>query len=193
MTDTITTSPDIPPMPAAQKPHVKGKMPSTIAFGVGILLFFFPFIDIRCNNMSLQKVTGAELATGFKIEGPGSSNTLFNGLEKTAGPDSKLGLTKNDKKDPNVYALAALALGALGLLLSLSNLKAGGIGGVLTGALSAAALIGLLVDVKRQIKADISASSDINMNMSVDFTPWFYISVIAFIAAAYFSYQRMKT
>lgn len=193
MTDTITTSPDIPPMPAAQKPHAKGKMPSTIAFAVGILLFFFPFIDIRCNNMSLQKVSGAELATGFKVKGPGSGNTLFDGLQKTAGPDSNLGLTKNDKKDPNVYALAALALGALGLLVSLTNLKAGGIGGVLTGALSAVALIGLLVDVKRQIRADLGANTDINMSMTVDFTPWFYISVIAFIAAAYFSYQRMKT
>jgi len=193
MTDTITASPDIPPMPAAEKPHVRGKLPSTIAFAVGILLFLFPFIDIRCNNMSLQKVTGAALATGFKIDGPGSSNTLFNGLSKTAGPDSNLGLTKNDKKDPNVYALVALALGILGLLLSISNLKAGGIGGVLTGALSAAALVGLFVDVKRQIKADIGMDIDTSVNIAVDFTPWFYISVIAFIAAAYFSYQRMKT
>jgi hypothetical protein len=192
MTETITTSPDIPPMPAEQKPQVKAKLPSTIAFAVGILLFLFPFIDIRCNSMSLQKVTGAELATGFKIDGPGSSNTLFNGLEKTTGPGGNISSTKNDKKDPNVYALVALALGAVGLLLSLSNLKAGGIGGLLTGALSAAALLGLLIDVRRQLKADIGVM-DSSINIAVDFTPWFYISVISFVVAAFFSYKRMKT
>jgi hypothetical protein len=179
-------------MPAEQKPQVKAKLPSTIAFAVGILLFLFPFIDIRCNSMSLQKVTGAELATGFKIDGPGSSNTLFNGLEKTTGPGGNISSTKNDKKDPNVYALVALALGAVGLLLSLSNLKAGGIGGLLTGALSAAALLGLLIDVRRQLKADIGVM-DSSINIAVDFTPWFYISVISFVVAAFFSYKRMKT
>ena len=30
------------------------------------------------------------------------------------------------------------------------------------------------------------------MNISVDFTPWFYIAVIAFLAAAFFCYKRMS-
>ena len=30
------------------------------------------------------------------------------------------------------------------------------------------------------------------MNISVDFTPWFYISILAFLAAAFFCYKRMS-
>ena len=32
----------------------------------------------------------------------------------------------------------------------------------------------------------------IKLNITVDFTPWFYIAVIAFLAAAFFCYKRMS-
>jgi len=182
----------LPVLPAAEKSPPNVKMPSRIAFAVGIVLFFMPFVDIQCNNMSLQKVSGAELATGFKIKGPGTENSLFDGLN-TENSDIKINTSNTDKKDPNVFALAALALGALGLLLSISNAKAGGIGGVVTGSLAAAALVGLLIDVRRQLKADIKMpDTQAGVSIAVEFTAWFYIAVVAFIAAAYFSYKRMK-
>ena len=31
------------------------------------------------------------------------------------------------------------------------------------------------------------------MNISVDFTPWFYVAVVAFLAAAFFCYKRMSS
>lgn len=195
MTESTSEQPGIPAIPATPAPQTgapKAKLPSTIAFAVGILLFFMPFVDIQCNNMSLQKVSGAELATGFKVKSPGTGNSLFDGLDKMGG-ETKTTVSSKDKKDPNVYALAALALGALGLLLSISNAKLGGIGGVLTGALSAASLIGLLIDIRRQLKADIGMDNQTDINIAVEFTPWFYLAVISFIAAAYFSYKRMKT
>jgi hypothetical protein len=192
MTESTTEQPAIPATPAPQPGAPKAKTPSTIAFAVGIVLFFMPFVDIQCNNMSLQKVSGAELATGFKIKSPGTGNSLFDGLDKTGG-ETKTSVSGGDKKDPNVYALAALALGAIGLLLSISNAKLGGIGGVLTGALSAASLIGLWIDIRQQLKADIGLDKQTDINIAVEFTPWFYLAVISFIAAAYFSYKRMKT
>lgn len=192
MTESTSDQPAIPATPAPQAVAPKAKMPSTIAFVIGVVLFFMPFVDIQCNNMSLQKVSGAELATGFKIKSPGTGNSLFDGLDKMGG-ESKTSVSTGDKKDPNVYALAALALGALGLLLSISNAKLGGIGGVLTGALSAASLIGLWIDIRKQLKADIGMDKQTDINIAVEFTPWFYLAVISFIAAAYFSYKRMKT
>lgn len=191
MTETTIAPPDIPTDPAPQKKPSGAKVPSSISFLIGTLLFFLPFLDIKCNNMSLQKLTGAELATGYKIKGPGSQNTLFEGL-LNENTDNKPAVAKNDK-EPNLFALAALALGALGLILSFTNIKAAGIGGVLTGALAAGSLIGLMIDVYRQLKSEISigeVKSDVSI--TVDFTPWFYLSAISFIAAAYFSYKRMK-
>ncbi|MBN8878579.1 MAG: hypothetical protein J0I32_13625 [Sphingobacteriales bacterium] len=193
MTEPITEQATIPAAPAPGNSTPRIKTPSTIAFAIGVLLFFMPFIDIRCNDMSLQKVNGAELATGFKIKGPDSGNSFLDGFGN-GERKTKTGFSSNDKKDPNVYALAALALGALGLLLSFSNARLGGIGGVLTGSLAAASLIGLLIDIKRQIKADLSLKNgDAGIKIAVDFTPWFYLAVVSFIVAAYFSYKRMKT
>lgn len=143
--------------------------------------------------MSLQKVNGAELATGFEIKGPDSGNSFLDGLGNGQSR-TRTRFSNNDKKDPNVYALAALALGALGLLLSFSNARLGGVGGVLTGSLAAVSLIGLLVDIQKQVKADLSLKGgDAGIKIAVDFTPWFYLAVISFIAAAYFSYKRIKT
>lgn len=193
MTESNAGQPAIPVTPAPEKSAPKAKTPSTIAFAIGVLLFFMPFVDIQCNNMSLQKVNGAELATGFKIKGPDSGNSFLEGLNKDDS-NSRTSLTSNDKRDPNVYALAALVLGALGLLLSISNARLGGIGGVLTGSLAAASLIGLLVDIRRQVSADIGLKDGgANIKIAVEFTPWFYLAVVSFIAAAYFSYKRMKT
>ncbi|MCG2617619.1 hypothetical protein LZZ85_25185 [Terrimonas sp. NA20] len=193
MNETIAAPADIPNDPAPQKTHTSSKTPSSIAFAVGALLFFLPFLEIKCNNMSLQKLSGAELATGYKIKGPGSQNTLFEGLVRE-NTDNKPGISKDENKEPNLYALAALALGGLGLILSFTNIKAAGIGGVLTGSLAAAALIGLMIDVNRQLKSEMKfdgVSSDVSI--AVDFTPWFYISIVSFALAAYFSYKRMKT
>ena len=191
MTETSATPPEIPVMPAPQKPPIAGKMPSTIAFAVGIVLFFLPFVDIQCNNMSLKKISGTELATGFQLDGIGPRNSLLDGLKNMG--DATVKPSKTDKWDPNVYALSALALGAVGLLLSLSNMKAGGIGGVLTGALAAASLVGLWMDIRKQIRADVNIKdAGTGVNIAVEFTPWFYIAAVAFIAAAYFSYKRMK-
>ena len=106
-----------------------------------------------------------------------------------------------------MFALIALGLGVIGLLLSFAKAR-GVLGiGMITGLLAAVALIVLMIDVKRQVKLEMPASSGgednnlfkgmnsfgDNMGISVVFTPWFYIAVIAFLAAAFFCYKRMSS
>lgn len=198
-----TQQPTVNPVyqPGPPPPGVFGtKIPSTVTFAVAVLLFLMPFIDIKCNNMSLQTVSGVELATGFKLkESGGASSFMDETVTKTA--------TKTDKKDPNLYAMVALGLGVLGLLLSFTNAKAAIGGAMVTGIASAGALIGLMLDIKKKVKLDTGGGSTKSegggledfgkelsekMNISVDFTPWFYIAVIAFLAAAFFCYKRMS-
>lgn len=161
------------------------KIPSSVAFGVAVLLFFTPFLDIKCNNMSLQKVSGIELATGFSIKSPGSNNSLLDGVEKTTG-------AKGEKKDPYVLALVALALGVGGLLLSLPNSKATTAGGIITGILGVAAMIAMMIDIKGDIKGESLGTED-GVKVVVEFTLFFYLTIIAFLAAAYFSFRRMRS
>ena len=208
---TISTT-----LPSPNSPGMFGtKVPSAVAFIVAILLFLMPFADIRCNNMSLQQISGLQLATGFKMKNNSSDNSFLNDIKsETADKEITKATTKTDKKDPNLYALIALGLGVLGLLLSFTNAKAAIGGAMITGIGSASAMIGLMLDLKKKVKMDIpemnnkNPDNDVgntldkigdkmnnmtdNLNISVDFTPWFYISVIAFLAAAFFCYKRMS-
>lgn len=200
--------------PAPASPGMFGtRIPSSVAFVVAVLLFFMPFIDIKCNNMSLQTVSGIQLATGFKMKNSSSDNSFLDDI-KTDKVDETITktTTKTDKKDPNLYALVALGLGVLGLLLSFTNAKAAIGGAMVTGIGSAGALIGLMLDIKKKVKLDMPSTGtdksdggitkgiedlgkDLTekMNISVDFTPWFYVAVVAFLAAAFFCYKRMSS
>jgi hypothetical protein len=69
-----------------------------------------------------------------------------------------------------------------------------------------------MIDIKKKIKFEMPGSntktsteddplglnklgSEVSdkLNITVDFTPWFYIAVLAFLAGAYFCYRRMKS
>ena len=209
-TNQPTVQPTYAPAPAS--PGMFGtKIPSAVAFGVAVLLFLMPFVDIKCNGTSLQTISGVQLATGFKMKNNNSGNSFLNDM-KTDKVDEGITktTTKTDKKDPNLYALVALGLGVLGLLLSLTNAKAGMGGAMVTGVASAAAMIGMMIDVKKKVKLDMpdtggkgdevskgiddfGKSMTDKINITVDFTPWFYIAVIAFLAAAFFCYKRMQS
>jgi hypothetical protein len=185
------------------------KVPASVAFIVAFLLFFMPFIDIRCNNMSLQTVTGFQLATGFKMKNNSSDNSFFNDM-KTDKVDQGItkATTQTDEKDPNLYAMIALGLALLGSLLSFVKGKLAIGGAMVTGIAGAGIMIGLFLDIKNKVKMDelrnhsggeISNSFDDigkqvtdKLNLSVDFTTWFYIAFIAFLAAAFFCYKRLS-
>ena len=202
MSEVQSTISPIPPSSPAPQPGIFGtKIPSSVAFGVGVLLFFMPFLDIKCNSMVLQKVSGVQLATGFKIKSPGSDNSLIGSFENMADNDTKV-TKKTENKDPNILALAALALGIAGLVLSLRDAKTGGL---IAGILATVALIATMIDVKSKLKAELpdlnktsgNTTSDFDklgdsMYIAVDFTPWFYIAVIAFATASFFCYKRMQ-
>jgi len=187
------------------------KVPASVAFIAGVLLFFMPFIDIKCNSMSLQQVSGFQLATGFQMKNNSSGNSYFNDLKSPeADQEITKGTTKTDKKGPNLFAMVALGLGVLGLLFSFTNAKAGIGLAMVTGILGTAALIGLMIDIKKKVKVDtpdmgggsgedmlglnkIGQQVSDKVNITVDFTTWYYVAVIAFIAAAFFCYKRMQT
>ena len=197
--------PNPAPATSTVTPGILGtKIPAAVAFGIGVLLFFMPFLDIKCNSLTLQKVSGAQLATGFKIKTPGSDNTLVGSFEKMDKGDSKVHRS-GEENDPNIFALAALGLGIIAFVLSLVDKKGGITGGVIAGILAAVALMATLIDVKRKVKMDLpkisntakdSGATDFeklgeSMSIAVDFTAWFYLTVIAFTAGAWFCYKRM--
>jgi hypothetical protein len=186
--------------PAANTGVFGTKIPSAVAFTVGILLFLLPFAQVKCGGTVLAQNSGLGIAIGSEWKAAKGGGGLFdkNDLGGTnSTPD------KQKKQDPNIYAIVALGLGVLGLLLSFANPKAGGTGGLVIGLLSAGALIGMMIDLKNssQLKSpDVPKPDDGmlglgNLNNAIptmEFTPWFYIAVAAFLVAAFFCYRRMQ-
>jgi hypothetical protein len=210
--DTNQPTITITPAPAPPSPGLFGsKIPSSAAFIVAILLFLMPFVDIKCNGTSLKKFSGVELATGYKVDMNGKNNSFLDQAQETT-VDTATKVT--DKSKRNLYILIALIVGAVGLILSFTNVKAFLALAMLTGVLGAAGLIMGMIDIKGDAKLnapnlkDKTPDNDVgntidkigdkmsdlsnNIKITVDFTPWFYLSVIAFLAAAFFCYRRMS-
>jgi hypothetical protein len=191
-TEPATSYVPVPPPPV---PGIFGtKIPSSAAFAVGILLFLLPFAEVKCNGSSLMNNTGLGIATGS--EWKAFSNGML-GNDFMRGGSSKV--DNNQKQDPNVYAIIALALGIIGLALSLTKVRTAMGSALVSGILSAGALIGLMIDLNKKVKVSLADNDKVdtgfgnNMKMTLDFTSWFYIAVIAFLAAAFFCYKRIQS
>jgi len=187
MTEPQPATSPTPITPAPSSGVFGTKIPSTVTFAVGILLFFTPFIEIRCNSMTIQSVSGVQLATGFKVDRNNGAAGYFSDLGKDAEnkPDQKV-----NKEKPNIYAALALLFAVLGLVLSIARSKGAGAGGMISGILTVAALIGLLIDVGNKIKMEFPKNGE-QLDFSIGLTSWFYVTIIVFVAAAFFSYKRL--
>ncbi len=195
--------------PAAAAPGIFGtKIPSSVAFVVGILLFLMPLSELKCGGSTFAQKSGLDMVMDkdWKSSGGGGFNQNELQTKTVAAGGEKKGQVQ-------IYAAVALALALIGLLLSAAvNSKSGAMGGAVTGVLAAGAMIGLMLEVKKitdqmiakqalnkaEEGADsfgfdkIGQSMSDNMKITVGFTPWFYIAVIAFLAAAFFCYKRMS-
>ena len=191
-----TTALESNPAPVTPPAQPITKIPATISFGVVLLLFFLPFLEIKCNNMVLQKVSGVQLATGFKVKGPGSNNSLVGDLENLS--NNKNTTVKSERRSPNLPALVALGLGIAGLVLALRESSKGSL---IVAILGGVALVATMIDVKSKLNSELRGSnSPISGNrdfgedllVSIDFAPGLYLAILGFAAAAFFSYKWIR-
>ena len=180
------------------------KTPSATLFIIAVLLFLMPFVDIKCGGMKLQDVKGFELATGFNLKSGGSDMPLFDEAN-TPGVDRTITktATKTDRQQPNMFALVALILAVAGAGLCFVNNKMAITGAMAAGVLSVASLVGLYFDIKKEVKSDLAGKPDEiggkiseglrDLNITVNFTPWYYITIVALLVGAFLCYKRMQT
>lgn len=193
--------------PASAAPGMFGtKIPSAVAFTVGILLFLLPFAEIRCGGTKLATKSGLDFALDKQWKSVAGGMFGKNDLQ-----DKTMSAGKEQKGNTQYFIIGALALGVIGLLLSFAGAKAGA-GGIATGILSAGALIGFMLDLKKNVNnslreqaldkagqgADNLGLDKIGNTMgdlkpTLAFSPWFYVAVVAFLAAAFFCYKRMQS
>jgi len=158
----------------------------TILFAIGLLLFLAPFLEFKVT-------TGIIGSLGWKFTG---TDLLIGNRGKVSGgnfnDDFSNASSSGEFSDMNYYALAALIFAVIGLILSFSG-KRKPVTGIM-GILSGIALIGLFIDIRQQFgKATGGDANIFGAGVSLDFTPWFYISLLSFLAAAFISFRRNKT
>jgi len=156
---TPSTDSSAPVMAApSSSPGLLGtKIPSTVVFVLGILLFFMPFAELKCKQNTQAETNGLNFNMGGET---GISNTGF-GL--AIGKEWKMEMigmggffNSNDKinkdqprQDPNYYAITAMALGIIGLLFCFAKFRGAPGMAMLAGILSAVALIGFIAGAVR--------------------------------------------
>ena len=170
------------------------KIPSSIAFLLGILLFLLPFAEIRCNGAAVANNTGVGIATGTAWKEVVTKSIFGSGFQNNPSTNE----SKVQKQDPNVFAIAALALGVIGVLIAFLTPKGGGRFNLFVGALAAVSLIAMLIDLRSKLKSENSVkSSELDLNagviVTVDGTGWFYFTIILFILGGVFSYLQGKS
>ena len=169
------------------------KIPSSIAFLLAILLFLLPFAEIRCNGTAVASNTGLGIATGTEWKEVVTKSIFGNEFQNNPSTNE----SKVQKQDPNIFAIAALVLGVIGVLIAFLTPKGGGKFNLFVGALAAISLIAMLIDLRSKAKSDNSIkSSDLDFNagviVTVDGTGWFYFTIILFILGGVFSYLQGK-
>lgn len=169
------------------------KIPSSIAFLLAILLFLLPFAEIRCNGAAVANNTGLGIATGQEWKEVVTKNIFGNGFQNNPSANE----SKVQKQDPNIFAIASLALGVIGVLIAFLTPKGGGRFNLFVGALAAVLLIAMLIDLRSKAKSENSIkSSEMDFNagviVTVDGTGWFYFTIILFILGGVFSYLQGK-
>lgn len=190
----ISPAPPVPSSPGL----LATKIPATAAFLIAILLFLLPFAEIRCNGSAIANNTGVGLAMGSQWKEKITDNIFGNSLGNSFGNNNESENKKEfQKQDANVFAIAAIALGVLGLIIAFLLPKGGGKLNMAIGILAAVSLIAMLIDLKSKAKSDTSLkSSDISfnggVNVTLDATPAFWFTLLLFLLAALFSWQRSK-
>jgi hypothetical protein len=180
-------------MPTAEDNFFRKKHTSSVAYLVGLLLFFLPFVQIKCNDMPFAENTGMGLAFGvdYKV-----TNSL-NSPEESSGKKVRTEISTTEKGKMYVLALLALVLGVVGLGISLSKMRSGPSANRIIGILAALCMIALMFQISADVKGESNKPDRVGdftdaVRVSVDYTFWFYLSVCSFLAAAFFSYKHKQ-
>jgi len=157
---------------------------NSVAFLVATLLFLLPFVNIKCNDQKFASNTGVGLAFGTDYKT--TSQLPYDITRRTT-------VTEKQSGEMYIAALVSLLLGVAGIILSVVRPGANKLNTIL-GILGALALVILMVQIISDVNVNVRKRSDpddvSDLKVKAEFTVWYYLSLISFMAASFFSYRR---
>ena len=173
-------------MDTTNKPTPKIRM-SSVAFLVGILLFLLPFVNIKCNEQKFASNTGIGLAFGTNYKTTSQLKSEENNRERDVS------ITDRQSGKMYVAALISLLLGITGFILTIIRPGAGKLNSMIA-VLAALAMIILLMHIKYDVRdkssREITEGFRASLKVTVEFTAWYYLSLLSFLAASFLSYRK---
>ncbi len=163
-------------------------------FAVALLLFLLPFVQFKCASVKVAENTGIGIATGapWKISMYWGNNAISEKMRDSVKRDESLLRTR-----PNIFAVAALVIGALGIAFSLLRSEWRSITSMCAGILGAIMLIALMIQIKILMRSsNIGGIDEVDMALSgvirVHFTIWYFLSLFGFASAGYLGYKHSR-
>lgn len=139
-------------------------------YGVIILLFFLPFVNLSCNGQKVMSLTGFQLITGSEYS-DNSMNNMFGQMNNSQSSEKK-------EIESQPLALFALLAAIAGLVFSLIKKKSVGLINLIISVLGAVFLIILKFNLDGD--AQISGQEMIKL----EYQPGYWLSFIIFVATA---------
>ncbi len=147
-------------------------------YGVIVILFFLPFVNLSCGGQTIMSVTGFQLITGTEISPTG----MFGGEMNTTNelnPDQK----KEIESQP--LALFAFVAAIIGLILSFFKMRVISLSNIVISIVGVVFLILLKVNLDGDASLNVSGQNVITL----DYQFAYWLSIILFVAAAFVQWK----
>ncbi len=144
-------------------------------YGVIILLFFLPFVNLSCSGQTIMSLSGFQLVTGADYK----ANNMFG--------DTSTSEAKSDEKiDSQPLALFALLAAVIALAISFVKSRTMFLVNMVLSALGAVFLILLKINMDSDAKLSVQAV------ITLDYQFAYWLSIILFIAAAFIQWKNFS-
>lgn len=158
-----------------------------IAFAVVIVLFFFSFVNFKCNGTKVASVSGFNLVTGTHIKSPMSGLDDMQGYFNEGATSSK-SEAKGEKVPSNNWAILAFLSAIAGVGVFYKKVKNESLLGFVIGIVGVVSMLALRWAVKSAVESEANGM----VSIEVDFAFGYWLALLLFIVAGGISYLRLK-
>lgn len=144
---------------------------SPALFGLIIICFFLPWVNVSCQNYKIANISGMQFVTGTSLEEPQMFKQQFGTQNIPQKP------TKQEKIKPQLYVILALICVITGLVLSFVKGKLGAL------TTSIAGVVGFIFVILQKFKLENELVQKSQGLIKLDYLLGFYLTLILFLSA----------